>query len=291
MTPKPTSIPRLALIALAVLLQAAAPVAVEPSAKFDETRRAPQAPTNKALKVSIREYFEVYERATSESLAGLVRDKVAFDKWVEAEWRLQRAIDTRRDLGDLTRFGITPNGDGTYSIDIGHFPQWTPVSDSARRILEPGVLEAYVPQLKARGFRDQDIETVKAYIHEYQPDRMAQLAKLSLVDSFAKSVQRGTASNEKLGTDKMLDYLYQNRRIMEEAKRAWTLGLLDSLDAQRQRILESFLSEVDRAGAMAVAPDDIEGATRWMGDAIASGEHQRLLEAERAKLRDTEIEK
>jgi hypothetical protein len=120
---------------------------------------------------------------------------------------------------------------------------------------------------------------------------MAQLAKLSLVDSFAKSVQRGTASNEKLGTDKMLDYLYQNRRIMEEAKRAWTLGLLDSLDAQRQRILESFLSEVDRAGAMAVAPDDIEGATRWMGDAIASGEHQRLLEAERAKLRDTEIEK
>jgi hypothetical protein len=290
MTTKPASISRLALLALMALLQGAAPVAVEQSVKFDEKLRAPQAPTNKALKVSIREYFAVYERATAASLAGLVRDKAAFDKWVTTAWQLQRAIDTRRDLGDLTEFGIAPQGNWAYSIDIGHFPQWKPLSDSARRLLDPTVFGAYAPQLEARGFRDQDVETIRAYAHERDPDRMAQPAKLSLVESFANSVKRGTAGNEKLGTDRMLDYLYQNRRIMEEAERAWTIGLLDSLDAQRQRILESFLSEIDRTGSMAIAPDDIEGATRWMRDAIASGEHQRLLEAEKAKLRDMEVE-
>ena len=30
-------------------------------------------------------------------------------QWFDTKWRLQRAIDEKRPLGDLSEFGLTPN--------------------------------------------------------------------------------------------------------------------------------------------------------------------------------------
>lgn len=288
MTPKPKSFARLAFIALVTALQLAAPVAGVHAAKFDDKLKAPEAPTNDDLKASIREYFRVYARATAESLAGIVREKAAHDKWFDTQWRLQRAIDEYGDM-DLSEFGITPTGDGSYSVDIEKFPQWTPLNRSVLRLLEPALIEDYAPGLMARGFRDQDLDAIKTYVHKNRPDWMARPDKLSLSESFATKVEQRVARNEKLGSLQMLAYLYQNARIQAEADRAWTVSLLDSLDMQRQRILESYFSEQDRAGSMAIAPDDIEAATRWMSGVIVSGEHSRLVETEKAKMRAMEV--
>jgi hypothetical protein len=289
MTPKPALLPRLALVAMVAVLQMSAPDASGQAAKFDEKLKAPEAPGNQALKTQIREYFDVYARVTAESLSGIVRDRSAFAKWFDTHWLLQRAIDMQRDLGDLSEFGIAPRGDGSYTVDIKNFPQWTPLNTSALRLLEPQLLEAYTPDLKARGFRDQDIDAIKAYTQAHRPDQMARRDKLSLSESFATRVEQRMARGVMLGTKQMLDYLYQNSRIQEEATRAWTVDLLDSLDKQRQRILESCLNDQDRSGTMAIAPDDIDAAAQWMSTAIMSGEHSRLLETEKARLREMEV--
>jgi hypothetical protein len=290
MTPKPTSTPHLALIALAVLLQAAAPVAVEPSAKFDEKLKAPEAATNEALRASIREYFAVYARATSESPAGIVRDPAAHAKWSETHWRLQRAIDTGRDLGDLTQFGVWPKGDGTYKIDVANFPQWAPISNWALQWLTPTLFDAYAAELLERGFRAEDIDIMRDYASRNEPHRAASAPKIALGESFVVAVKPQLDRQSMIDRPRFMSYLYQNTRIQHEAYRTWTVGLLDSLDPQRQRILESYYLEQNSRTGMTIGPDDTESWRVQHSELISSGEFLRKLEAEKARLENVEVQ-
>lgn len=291
MTPKPKSLAWLALLSLVAALQLAATAAEVPAAKFDEKLKAPAASTNEQLKVAIREYFDVYARATAESLAGMVRNKAAHAKWYDTQWLLQRAIDTKRDLGDLSEFGLAAKNDKShsYSVDVANFPQWSPLQSDMLRLLEPEIVKAYAPDLKARGFRDSDIDIISAYAHKHDPHAEAYPEKLVLGETFANTVKERLAKKQEFGAPLMLDYLYQNSRVQFEAYRAWTEGLLDSLDPQRQRILESFFGEQNRSSSMAIGPDDIEGAAIEMRSAIASGEYSRMLKEEKAKMQTTEV--
>jgi len=291
MTPKPKSFARLAFIALVTALQLAAPVAGVHAAKFDENLKAPEAATKKELKAAIREYFKVYARVNAKSPAGIVRDKAAHAKWYDTQWLLQRAIDKKRDLSDLTEFGLTPKGDGSYSysVDVANFPQWAPLQIAMWRLREPVLFEAYAADLKARGFRDQDIDVIRVYAQKHSPDRAAAPDKLTLSEGFANSAMKRLAKKQGFAVPQMLDYLYQNSRIQSEAYRAWSEGLLDSLDAQRQRILESFMAEQIHESSAAIGPDDIEGATIQMHSDIASGEYSRMLEEEKAEMQATEV--
>lgn len=281
MTPQPKALLRFALIALLTVLQLAAPVAAVHAAKFDEKVKAPEAPSNDELQARIRDYFDTYARVTAKSAAGLVRDKAAHEKWFETNWRLQRAIDTKRDLGDLSEFGITPKGDGSFAVDIVSFPQWTSLQDSLMRLLVPELLTMYTPDLKERGFRDQDIDAIKAYVEMNKPRRAALAENIALGESFAAKVKLQLAKKQKVGMPQMMSYLYQSNRNNEEAERAWCVGLLDSLDSQRQRILESYFVEQDRSSSRVVAPDDVDAQSKWLLGVIASGEYRQLMEREK----------
>lgn len=288
-TPAPGAFPKYVLIALMAATQLTAPVTGAHAAEFDEAVRAPEAPSNAELKKRIRDYFDTYARVNAGSAAGIIRDKAAHAKWFDTKWRLQRAIDTKRDLGDLSEFGLKPKGDGTYSVDIANFPQWTPLSTSVVRLLNRELFAAYTPELKERGFRDQDVDVIRAYTERTSPERLADSEKLSLSESFATKMQRRLARKEKLETPQLLAYYYQSARIQFEADRAWTVGLLEPLDKQRQRILESYFAEQDRNGSMAIAPDDVETSRLWMTEMISSGEYLRLLEAEKMEAGKTEV--
>lgn len=281
MTPKLKSFARLAFMALMAALQLVAPIGETHAAKFDEKLKAPEAPTNEALKVAIREYFDVYARTTAESPAGMARDKAAHAKWFDTQWLLQRAIDTKRDLGDLSEFGIVAKGDGSYSIEVANFPQWTPLSSSLTRLLEPTLFEIYATDLKARGFRDQDIDAMQAYVDANQPRRAVHAENAALGESFATKVEKQLSRKQKIGMPQMMSYLYQTSRNSAEAKRAWASGLLDSMDSQRRRILESYVIEQNRSTIRLVAPDDMDAQSKWLLGVIASGEYRQLMERER----------
>jgi len=281
MTPKPKSFARLAFIALVAALPLVAPIGDTHAAKFDEKLKAPEAPTNEALKVAIREYFDVYARATAESPAGMAHDKAAHAKWFDTQWLLQRAIDTKRDLGDLSEFGIVAKGDGSYSIDVANFPQWTPLNSSLTRLLEPTLFEIYATDLRARGFRDQDIDAMQAYIDANQPRRAVFAENSALGESFATKVEKQLSKKQKIGMPQMMSYLYQTSRNSAEAKRAWAAGLLDSMDSRRRRILESYVAEQNGSITRLIAPDDVDAQSKWLLGVIASGQYRQLMERER----------
>ena len=92
-------------------------------------------------------------------------------------------------------------------------------------------------------------------------------------------VQARTSAKQQVDDSLFLAYLYQTGRIRYEQQRLWAAGLLDSLDRQRQRILESFLRE--QGGHMTIAPDDIDAEMQLALRGIASGEFTRQLKSQR----------
>jgi hypothetical protein len=274
---------RVASIAFLAAFQFGAFVDPVHGAKFDERIKAPPAPTNAELKAVIRDYFNTYARVNANSIAGIVRDKAAYQQWFETEWRLQRAIDAKRPLGDLSEFGLTSNRDGSYSVDLSKYPQWEPLPTRLDRFREPQHLRLDIEALKVRGFRDQDIEALGAYVTGSPPRNQASIAELDIADGYVARVKAQLAAKQKASASQLLSYIYQTNRISKERARAWALGLLDVLDQQRQRILESYLQE--QAGNLAIGPDDIEGQLKFAVDAIASGEFERQMSVERKEAR------
>jgi hypothetical protein len=68
------------------------------------------------------------------------------------------------------------------------------------------------------------------------------------------------------------------------------VGLLDSLDPQRQRILESYYLEQNSRTGMTIGPDDTESWRVQHSELISSGEFLRKLEAEKARLENVEVQ-
>jgi len=279
MTPQPKALLRFALIALLTVLQLTAPVAAVQAAKFDEKVKVPEAPTNDELKARIRDYFDTYARVAAKSAAGMVRDKAAHAKWFNTIWLLQRAIDTKRDLGDLSEFGITGMGDGSYRTDLKSFPQWSPLDERLGRLLVPSLFALSASDLRERGFRDEDIDDLRTYIERNKPRRAMLEDNLMLGESYAAKVKLQLAKKQKIPTSQYLSFIYQSSRSHAEADRAWAEGLLNTLDKQRQRILESYL--MDQSGTRTTSPDDIDSLAKAVIGMIASGEYQQLMEREK----------
>src|SRR5262249_22244269 len=87
------------------------------------------------------------------------------------------------------------------------------------------------------------------------------------------------AARQTTSTSLLLAYIYQAGRIRYEQERRWAAGLLDCLDPQRRRILESYLAE--QGGPVTITPDDIEGQLKYAIDGIASGEFERQSREQR----------
>jgi hypothetical protein len=231
----------------------------------------------------IRDYFATYARVNATSASGIVRDKVAYQQWFETHWRLQRAIDKRQPLGDLSEFGFTPNSDGSYSADPTEYPQWDPLPGQLDRLREPQAFDLHAEALRARGFRDQDIEALGAYIAKSPRRNQASIAELDIADGYFARVKAQLAAKQKVSTSQLLSYAYQIGRIRTERERLWALGLLDALDPQRQRILESYFAE--ERGRMTITPDDVDGQVKVAIDGIVSGEFERQMSVERKEAR------
>ncbi len=252
------------------------------AARFDEKVKAPPPPSNAELKAVIRDYFDTYARVNAKSPAGIVKDQSAHSKWFDTKWRLGAAMETWKAPVDLAEYGVTPKGDGSYSIDVVNFPQWDPLDARLTELLDPNLFESHSVELKQRGFRDSDVAAMKAYIATMdRPERLASAANIPLVESFAAQVNSYTLSKHKMDKSQVQAFVYQGTRNSSEATRQWALGLLAVLDRQRQRILDSYFME--RQGVMAMRPSDPESSDHEL-EPFVSGDYLRLLEAEKEKM-------
>ena len=271
---------RIASIAFLAAFQFGAFVGPVQGAKFDERIKAPPAPTNAELRAVIRDYFDTYARV-AKSPGGIVKDQRAHAKWFDTKWRLGAAMETWKSPVDLAEYGVTPKGDGSYSIDVVNFPQWDPLDARLTELLDPQVFESHSAELKQRGFRDSDVAVMRAYIAtKDRPERLASAANTPLVESFAAQVNSYALSKRKLDKWQVEAFVYQGTRNSSEATRRWAMGLLDVLDSQRQRILDSYFME--RQGVMAMRPSDPASLDREL-EPFESGDYMRMLEAEKEK--------
>jgi hypothetical protein len=270
--------------ALAIFLA----IAVQ-AAPFDEKSKAPRAASSQALRTRFEAHFRTFERKRKDADPGaFIRDLQAHKQWSELFFAVKLALDERVSLKELSDFGLAAQPDGSYVVDLQKFPQWQPLDTRLYRLSSPDVFESYVPALLARGFRDEDIATLRKYLATHDPRLRIYAEGRQLVETFAKRL-KARAAVQPLDLEEMLAYRYQKESLKAEVERRWAVALLDALDPQRQRILTSFLDEFDASLMLGSPTAPLEVTLEQEAQPLVSGDYVQILTTEEAELhRDVE---
>jgi hypothetical protein len=255
-------------------------------ATFDERLEAPRATSAKGLQSQFQAHFDAFrQKQQTPDPAAFIRDKASHKQWTDLFFAVTRAMDESVPLGDLAAFGLIAKPDGTYSVNLKKFPEWEPLDAKLNVLSNPEVFESFIPALKARGFRDSDVDTLRTYLATHDPRMLTHKNGRQLVTGFATRLQRQRQAGQALNLKEVMTYRYQKNSIKSEAKRQWALGLLDTLDAQRQRILASFLEESDSELVFGTPSESIDQSLQEEAQPLASGEYIQLLARDEAQIR------
>jgi hypothetical protein len=194
-------------------------------------------------------------------------------------------MDEKKPLKGLGEFGLVARPDGRYAVDLHAYPQWEPLDSRLHRLTNEEVVESYVPALKARGFREEDIDALRTYLANNDPRVTIQIEGRQLVDTFAKRLQAQRKAGQGLNLQEALAYRYQKSSLRAEAERRWAVGLMDALDKQRQRILVSFLDEFQSDMTFGLPSEPLNATLEKEIQPIVSGEYTQILTTEEAQLR------
>lgn len=266
--------------ALAIVLT----IAVQ-AAPFDEKAKAPRAASSEALRTRFEAHFQTFERKQQDAdPSAFLRDQRAHQQWSDLFFAVKLALDERVPLQDLADFGLQAQADGSYVVDLRKFPQWEPLDARLYRLTNPDVFESYADALRARGFRDSDIATLRKYLATHDPRLRVQAEGRQLVDTFAQRL-KARAAGQPLNLDEVLAYRYQKSSLKEEIKRQWAVSLLDALDPQRQRILASLLDEFEGSLTLGSPTAPLKETLEQEAKPIVSGEYVQILATEEAETR------
>ena len=272
-----------ASVSLLLALWAAAPIQAAP---FDEKQRAPRVATSQALRTKLEAHFATFQRKQQDpDPAAFIRDAKAYRQWSDLYFSVQLAMDEKTPLKGLESFGLVAKPDGSYTVDLHAFPQWEPLDSRLHRLTNQEILESYLPALKARGFRDEDLTALQTYVATHDPKVDLHTQGRQLVDTFAKRLQAQRKVGQRLNLQEVLAYRYQKTSLRTEAERRWAVGLMDALDRQRQRILVSFLDEFQAEMVFGASQDDLAATLEQEAQPILSGEYVQILTTEEAQLR------
>ena len=222
---------------------------------FDETLKAPQAKGAPEIKKMAENYSATFARLEAASPAESVTNRSLFMEYFDLKWQLERAIDERRLLEDLSATGFVKQDDGSFRIDLGANPQWDPFVVKLASFLPNMNIDSAAPLLINRGFRESDVAALKKYVADH--DLKAALAEktLPIAVGFSKVVKKFDKLKKPVGNGLVFSFIYQREKAAALAKQRWAEGLLGALDAQRVRVLHSYFSEMK--GSAMWAPSDV----------------------------------
>lgn len=232
--------PAFATMVVIALALGSAAQAVE----FDEKIKAPMMKSQAALYSQVQAHAARFFAVRAASPEQLIRNSALAREKFDLRWQIESAIDGRQPLDEFAALGLTPRGDGSYSVDLGEHPEWDALHESMAGILSRTNLEATAPELVNRGFRPEDVVTLKEYIAANNPDAAAATATLPIALGFGRTVRKYDKLKRPVPDAVVISYLYQRARASSESNRLWVQGLLDRLDAQRGRILLSSFLEM-----------------------------------------------
>jgi hypothetical protein len=266
--PSMTALLMVTLASLAGLAQAV---------EFDEKVKAPQAKLGTELQATAEGYADAFSRSQASPLE-LVANKPLFVEYFDLKWRLTRAIDERRPLGDQSALGLEARGDGSYRVDTNAHPQWRPFAETLAMMLPVLDFNVAGPELVNRGFREKDVTALQNYLGIHDLDAMTSRAALPVALSFSKIVKKYDRIKRPIGKDLALSYIYQRNRADAEARREWAEGALKVLDPQSVRVLHSYFGEMH--GSLLWAPTDADVGISEMLSAMRRPDYeQRAVDA------------
>jgi hypothetical protein len=245
--------------------------------EFDERLKTPMMKNGAEL----RSEFESYQ-ASAISLAAkspleAVRDRSASRQRFDAQWQLGRLVDAHTPLPELAALGFEAGKDGSYKIDTKQHPEWRDLDRELVTFSKPEILGGIASDLLARGFRSEDLDALNRYVREHDLERTQSARRLSLAISTSRVAKKYQKIRRPFDAQMMLSFVYQRSLDAAETQRQWANALLDTLDAQRQRVLASFLSE--QAGFWSVSPTDDTAALEQERQMLLRADFEQLAKA------------
>jgi hypothetical protein len=214
------------------------------AAGFDEKLKAPvmrDAGELRSQAQLVASRLDQYKSADPQQLIGdadLVRDQL------DLVWKLQRAINTHQPLNDVDGVGLAVNPDGSVEVDVNAHPQWFRFDERLTQLVPHWDMEIVGPELLARGFRSGDLDILESYVKTHDVGTAGAQRVLPVALAFSKLVIKFDRLKRPVDEALVLSYVYQQARERSEASRQWAAGLFAALDAQRRRVLFSYVAEM-----------------------------------------------
>ena len=245
--------------------------------EFDEKVKAPMAKGGAELKAQAESYSASFARLREASPVEMVSDKALALAHFELTWQLERALEEKRPLEDLSAVGLVKYESG-FSIDYRLFPQWNPFPEVLTDLVPTMRMDVVGPQLIARGFRESDIAALQSYVEAHNLKLETSAKTLPLAIGFSKIVKKYDKVKRPAGKDLVFSYLYQRGKVETEVRRAWSEGLVRALDDQRMRILHSYFSEMQSIGYF--LPEDADAGVAGLLAVMRLPDYEQRATAE-----------
>ena len=247
--------PQRGRVAAVLLLWLASIAGAAQAVEFDEKLKAPRAMGAPELKSTAQSYSASFARMREASPAELVTNKALFLEHFDLEWQINRALEDKRPLEDLSALGLVKH-EGGLRVDYGAFPQWQPFAELLASLVPTWSMDSVGPLLVNRGFRASDVAALKNYVDTHDLKAATSARTLPIAISFSKVVKKYDKLKQPVGKNLVFAFLYQRGKVEAEARRAWAEGLIRTLDDQRVRVLHSYFEEMQGIGYW--SPDDAD---------------------------------
>ena len=248
--------PVLALMSLGGTAQAAA---------FDEKVKAPMMRTVDEFQPQAEAFAAKYRGLRETNPEQLIRDPAMARQKFDLKWQLLRAVEAGKPVGDVASLGLVSQGDGSYRIELSENPEWEDFAQTIAGMLARTNLDFSAPALIARGFRPEDVATLKSYVETHDSDATTKAELLPITLDFMRVVRKFEKLKRPVPAALVESYYYQRARVVDEMKRRWVDGLLQTLDAQRGRILLSTFLE-NKSFAIWAPSDLIAGRDEMLAE-------------------------
>ncbi len=274
-------------IAAGLLLWLAGIAGVAQAVEFDEKLKAPMARGGAELKAMAENYSAGFARLRDASPAEQVTNKALSAERFDLAWQIDRALEDKRPLEDLSALGLVKHEAG-FRIDYNAFPQWQPFPEVLASLMPTLNLDTAGPLLINRGFRESDVVALRNYVETHDLKAATSARTLPIAISFSKVVKKYDKIKRPVGKDAVFSYLYQRDKAGAEARRAWSEGLIKLLDDQRIRVLHSYFAEMQGIGYWAASDSEAGVASLLAAMRLPDFEQRAIVESRGVESRGTE---
>ncbi|HEU4591502.1 MAG TPA: hypothetical protein VFS13_11400 [Steroidobacteraceae bacterium] len=246
------------------------------AAGFDERLQAPRMKDAVEFKSQAQSLAARYREIQAAAPAQLVTNASLTSQQFDLKWQVEHEINMGRPPTNLEEMGFENLGNGSYRIDTRQHPEWRDVGERMAAIFNSSFREGVLEELAQRGFRPEDVAALRQYVTTHDFKRATRAATDPVARGFQKLVQKFDKLGRPVPDSTVISYWYQSGRAYFEANRAWSNGLLKELDAQRNRVLLSYLTELETSTTL--VPESVsEGISATLAS-VRSGDFERLMQ-------------